>query len=188
MQVYFDEQKVLEDCLKNDRKAQELLYKQFSKKMYGVCLRYASDTDTAADILQEGFIKMFKALPKYSSTGSFEGWLRRIIVNTALDYYRKSSKLIAVSDYDTEINDENTVDALSKISAEEIIGLVRELPIGYRTVFNLYVIEGYSHKEISSQLDISEGTSKSQLSRAKAILKNKIERTQNLELHGISIR
>lgn len=164
-------QELIRKCIQHDRKSQELLYHTFSKKMYGVCLGYAKDKDEAKDILQEGFIKVFANLKKYTAEGNnFEGWIRRVIVNTAIDHYRKSIK------EQTSVNIENIPDIASSCSvlealgAKELVVLIEKLPEGARIIFNLYVVEGYTHKEIAEIMNISEGTSKSQLSRGKQLL------------------
>lgn len=163
-------EELIRNCLLQDRKSQEILYHTFSKKMYGVCLGYAKDKDEAKDILQEGFIKVFTNLKNYTSKGNFEGWIRRIIVNTAIDHYRKSSNA------NTSVNIENVPDiqtscsVLEAMGAKELLVLIHKLPEGARVIFNLYVVEGYTHKEIAEIMDISEGTSKSQFSRGKQLL------------------
>lgn len=160
--------------MNGDRQMQELLYRNYSSKMYGVCLRYSGNADDANDLLQEGFIKVFKNLSKFRSEGSFEGWIRRIFVNTSIEYYRKKVKLYNVS----EINENNVEDTdltiLDTLAAKDIIALINDLSPGYKTVFNMHIIEGYSHKEIAEILGISEGTSKSQLARAKGVLKKSL--------------
>lgn len=157
--------------------------------MFAVCLRYTSDRDAATDILQEGFVKVFKSLERFSFEGSVEGWIRRIIVNTAIDHFRKAAKLFVVQDLeDIQLEDTSANHFLGKMESEEIMKLIQKLPAGYRAVLNLYVVEEFSHKEISAMLGISEGTSKSQLARAKAHLKEMIkqnERSYNHEATGI---
>jgi RNA polymerase sigma-70 factor (ECF subfamily) len=143
--------------------------------MFGVCLRYFKDKDTAEDALQEGFIRVFQKIGTYRGEGSLEGWIRRIIVRTSIEIYRKETRFIAVEEMDASEEHSQAEDALSLLSAEEIISCIQELPSGFRTVFNLYAIEGYSHQEISEMLSISVGTSKSQLSRARDLLAGKIE-------------
>lgn len=166
-------------CLQNDRKAQSELYQLFAGKMFAVCMRYASDYDTASDILQDGFVKVFNALTKFGFDGSVEGWIRRIMVNTAIDYFRKASKLHVMTDIDeVEVADTGSDHFLSKMASEEIIAVIQKLPQGYRTVLNMYVLEDYSHKEISEMLGISEGTSKSQLARAKALLATQLKNSE----------
>ncbi len=164
-----------EILLRNNSKSQELLYKYFAPKMYGICLRFAGNQMEADDIMQEGFIKVFTQLKNFRNEGSFEGWIRRTFINTAINYYRKNLKFSKFQDVDEiEIaltNEENIHDKLSK---EELINLIQDLPNGYRTVFNLNVIEGYTHKEIGEMLNISDNTSKSQLTRARSILQKKV--------------
>ncbi len=167
---------LLSECLQNNRKAQFYLYEKYSKKIFGVCLRYAKNTTDAEDILQEGFIKVFKYLKDYSGKGSFEGWIRRIMVTTALNFYKKKNLLNKDVDPETiriSLHADNEI--LSTMTHDELLVLIRQLPYGYQTVFNLNTIEGYSHKEISKIMNISVNTSKSQLSRAKHSLRNKLE-------------
>lgn len=154
---------------------QEELYNRFSPKMYAVCLRYSNNAENAQDLLQEGFIKIFKNLDKFRGEGSFEGWIRRIFVNTSIEYYRKKSHLFSTGEKEELLAEDTSLNGLDKLAEKDIIKLVQDLSPGYRTVFNLYAIEGYSHKEIGIMLGISEGTSKSQLARAKGILKKKVE-------------
>lgn len=163
-------------CLEGDRKSQELLYRRFANKMYAVCLRYEPDKEKANDILQDAFIKVFKGLHAFKGEGSFEGWVRRIVVRTALDSFRKQSRLYVIGDYDEIATPSVQAEAVDKIGAEELMGLVQSLSPGYRTVFSLYAIDGYQHKEISEMLGISEGTSKSQYSRARVALQQLVER------------
>jgi RNA polymerase sigma factor (sigma-70 family) len=175
------EQELIEKCLGNDPFAQELLYRRHASKMYGICLRYVRQKEDASDILQDGFIRVFSNLKHYRGEGSFEGWVRRIIVNTAINHYKANSKYsrdLSVDDVHITNNIDN--DALSRISTEELLKLVQTLPDGFRMVFNLFVIEGYDHKEIGSMLGISESTSKSQLHRAKAALQKKLMKEYNI--------
>lgn len=154
---------------------QEELYKRFSPKMYAVCLRYANNSEDAQDLLQEGFIKIFRNLHRFRAEGSFEGWIRRVFVNTAIEHYRKkSAQLSSVSEKEENTIEDTDITALDNLAEKDILNLIQELSPGYKTVFNLYVVEGYSHKEIGEMLGISEGTSKSQLARAKAILQKKV--------------
>lgn len=163
-------EELIKDCLKQDRKAQEQLYHAFSKKMYGICLGYAKDRDEAKDILQEGFIKIFTNLKNYTAKGSFEGWIRKIIVHTAIDHYRKSMKESASVNIENIAEIQTTYSVLETMGAKELLILIHKLPEGARVIFNLYVVEGYTHKEIAELLNISEGTSKSQFSRGKQLL------------------
>jgi RNA polymerase sigma-70 factor (ECF subfamily) len=169
-----DESDLINGCMEGNRRMQEELYRRFSPRMYAVCLRYAGNAEEAEDILQEGFIKVFKKLDSFRKEGSFEGWVRRIFVNTAIEHFRKKRYLMPVTE-----KEENTIEGkyssvIDDLAAKDIMALVQELSPGYRTVFNLYVVEGYTHKEIAEMLNISEGTSKSQLSRAKVILQEMV--------------
>ena len=168
------EREIVELCLKNDVRAQELFYRRYAGKMFGVCLRYAGNPMEAEDILQEGFIRTFLNLHHFRFEGSLEGWVRRTMVNTAINHYKKQLKFQKeVELHEAVTFATNQEDALSKLSTEELLGIIQELPPGYRTVFNLYVMEGYTHREIGESLGISENTSKSQFSRARnAILGN----------------
>ena len=175
-----NEQQLIEGCRKGDRRAQKELYDTYSRKMMGVCLRYVDDRETARDLLQDGFVKVFTGLDSYAGSGSFEGWMRRIFVNCALEYLRRSDVLREATDL------ENTAElihpdssAISDLSAAELMRLVSELPTGFRTVFNMFAIEGYSHKEIGEMLGITESTSRSQYTRAKQLLQRRIR-----ELYG----
>lgn len=142
-------------------------------------MRYASDYDTASDILQDGFVKVFNSLSRFQFEGSLEGWIRRIMINTAIDYFRKASKMHMVDDIsEMELADHSWENFLSELASDDIIAVIQKLPTGYRTVLNLYVLEDYSHKEIADMLGISEGTSKSQLARAKAMLKNLLKKSE----------
>lgn len=167
---------LVKKCIKGDARAQRALFEKFAPKMLGVCIRYAKNSDQAEDILQDGFVKVFTKLSNYSGNGSLEGWIRRIIVNTALDEIRRNIKFqnnISVDDVDYKLElDSHIVEGLT---AEDLMKIINDLPDGYRIVFNMFAIEGYSHKEIAMQLNISENTSKSQYSRARAYLKNKLE-------------
>jgi RNA polymerase sigma-70 factor (ECF subfamily) len=155
---------------------QEEMYKRLSPRMYAVCLRYASNAEEAEDILQEGFIKVFKKMDSFRSEGSFEGWVRRIFVNTAIEHFRRKRYLQPVTEKEENTIEGKSLSALDGLAEKDILALVRELSPGYRTVFNMYVVEGYTHKEIGDMLGISEGTSKSQLSRAKVILQDMVNK------------
>jgi len=151
---------------------QELLYNTYSPKMYGVCLRYAGNAEDAQDILQEGFIKVFRNLDRFRAEGSFEGWIRRIFVNTAIEHYRRTVNMYQVSETQENNVEDKDWSAFDKLAVKDLMKIIQELSPGYRAVFNLYVVERYTHKDIAAMMGISEGTSKSQLARAKAILKN----------------
>jgi len=176
------ENELIAGCIRQDRACQEALYKRFYGKMMGVCLRYAKNRDEASDMLQEGFIKVFTSLRNFSFKGSFEGWVRRIVVNTAVDHLRRNkheymivSTVYAregdVPDPAEEVEEDNL---LNNLSEEEILNAVSQLSPAYRTVFNLYVMENFPHKEIADQLGISEGTSKSNLAKARFQLKKNL--------------
>lgn len=175
MSEIYSDKELIEHCLENDPRAQELLYKRFSRRMYGVCLRFARNTLEADDILQEGFIKVFSFLKDFRSDGSLEGWIRRTIVNTAINYYNsKQNEWKETTIEKAELYQSLTEDTLDKISTNDLLNLIHELPEGYRLVFNLYIIEGYNHQEIAEMLNISESTSKSQLSRARMALQQRL--------------
>jgi RNA polymerase sigma factor (sigma-70 family) len=171
-----NEKELVKRCLMNDSGAQELLYRRYASKMLGVCLRYAKNRMEAEDILQEGYIKVFKNLTNFKYKGSLEGWVRRIMVNTAINFYRSSLKYVQSLD-DDEMNDKDMPNIAMNdlLTTKELLKIIQELPEGYRVVFNLYAIEGYSHKEIAEMLGVSENTSKSQLSRARVVLQNKLK-------------
>ena len=170
-----EEQRLIDGCRKGDRKSQKELYDRFAPKMMAVCLRYMGDSELAADTLQDGFVTVFAKLDSFSGEGSFEGWIRRVFVNTALMSLRKNDVLKESDDLETAwgLASESTT-ALQDLSYKELIRIIAELPPGFRTVFNMYVIEGYSHKEIGEVLGISEVTSRSQLQRARKLLQDKI--------------
>jgi RNA polymerase sigma-70 factor (ECF subfamily) len=176
---------LIEGCIKGDRQSQSQLYAMMVQKMFVVCLRYSKNREEAEEILQEGFMKVFEFIHQYKFTGSFEGWVRKIMVNCALQKYR-SKKMHAVVDVDPatieNIDNENII---SRIGTKELMNMVQQLPPSYRMVFNLYVFEGMKHREIAAHLNISEGTSKSNLSDARAILQkavtNSLRSSQNIK-------
>ena len=144
--------------------------------MYAVCLRYSGNSEDACDLLQEGFIKIFKNLSKYRGDGSFEGWIRRIFVNTSIEHFRKKVHFQDVTEKQENTLEDKTWNVLDNLAEKDIMNMIHELSPGYKTVFNMHVIEGYSHKEIADMLGINEGTSKSQLARAKMVLKKMVEK------------
>ncbi len=168
------ESDLINGCKEDNRRMQEEMYRRFSPRMYAVCLRYAGNAAEAEDILQEGFIKVFKKLDSFRGEGSFEGWVRRIFVNTAIEHFRRKRYLMPVTEKEENTIEGKYTSVLDSLGVKDIMALVQELSPGYRTVFNLYVVEGYTHKEIADMLGISEGTSKSQLSRAKVILQDMV--------------
>jgi RNA polymerase sigma-70 factor (ECF subfamily) len=169
------EKQLIKGCLNGDRSAQEELYNLYSRKMMGLCMRYVGDRETARDLLQDGFIKVFTSLKFFSGTGSFESWMRKIFVNVTMEHFRKKDFLYDTVDLDSvqfSTDDNSTV---SRLSAEMIMELVQQLPEGFRTVFNLFAVEGYSHKEIGEMLQISEVTSRSQYARARQWLQKRMK-------------
>jgi len=166
---------LIKGCINHDRRMQEELYTRFAPKMYAVCLRYAGNAEEAEDILQEGFIKIFKKLASFRSEGSFEGWIRRIFVNTSIEHFRRKTYLQPISEQEENTMEGKSLSVLDSLAEKDLIHLIQQLSPGYRTVFNMYVVEGYTHKEIGELLGISEGTSKSQLSRAKVILQEMVK-------------
>ena len=171
---------LLEGCKRGDRSAQENLYKSMASKMMGVCMRYAKDREEAEDVLQLGFIKVFQKIKDFRSDGSFEGWIRRIMVNTAIETYRKNLRSMNLVSIDEVYDQAQTTFDMNGLETKDLLKMVQELASGYRLIFNIYIIEGFSHKEISQELGITEGASKSQLSRARAILKEKILKMEGL--------
>jgi RNA polymerase sigma factor (sigma-70 family) len=174
-----DLKQLINDCKNDNRKAQEQLYRLYSPKLFAVCLKYSRNYAEAQDNLQDGFILIFKKIEQFSFKGSFDGWLKRVMINNVLQQYRNQTFLSLVNedvaeDYEVEIEDDN-------ISMDYLLKIIQELPDRYRLVFNLYVIDGYSHAEIAEMLTINVGTSKSNLARARMILKEKIEQHKNEE-------
>ncbi len=170
-----NEKELLERLKKRDSTAQKYLFDKYSALFYGICLRYAYTNDEAEDILQEGFLKIYMNIKKYSGSGSFEGWMKKIIINNAINYYHKDYKYRHYSDIKDigDVADDIEVDEYD-LSHEDLLKVIQELPPGYKQVFNLYAIEGYKHKDIADIMEISENTSKSQYHRAKKILVDKI--------------
>lgn len=165
---------IVEQCVSGNVRAQETLYRMLAPKMFGVCLRYSKDVTEAEDNLQEGFVKVFTYLKNFRHEGSLEGWVRKIMVNVSLEKFRKQQIMYPVDDMKTFEGRHFQEDIIEKISADELVALIRELPPRYRMVFNLYVMEGMNHKEIGEAMQITEGTSKSNLARAREILKQKV--------------
>jgi len=167
---------LLKGCRKGRRRSQELLYRRFASAMYGLCLQYASSEEDAQDILQDGFVKVFTKLDQVKNPEAFPGWIRRIMINTALERYRSQVVLQPVDELKGSIPGEEGDQVMDELTSEELVRLIQGLTPRYRMVFNLYAVEGYSHQEISEELGISVGTSKSNLSRARAILQEKIKK------------
>lgn len=179
----FTDKQIIEGCMRNDPAFQQRLYNMLSAKMFAVCLRYANEYNSAQDLLQEGFIKVFRNIEKFRGEGSFEGWVRRIFVNTAIEHYRKQVNMYAIHDTEVKAYEYFDNNALENLKREDIVRSIQKLSDGYRTVFNLYVVEGYSHKEIGDMLGISEGTSKSQLARARYLLQKMITDSNQIATH-----
>jgi RNA polymerase sigma factor (sigma-70 family) len=174
---------IIEGCVRHNSKAQQMLYDKYSRFLLGICLRYSDDKAEAEDILQESFLKIFFSIKDFTGTGSFAGWLRKVAVNTAITHYHKNLKFryhIEIEDY---VSVETGTSSFEEdyFSSEELYLVLNELPPGYRMVFNLYAVEGYKHKEIAEMLEIDTNTSKSQYSRAKAVLREKLEKLRKLK-------
>jgi RNA polymerase sigma-70 factor (ECF subfamily) len=177
------DRQLIEGCAKHERKAQQVLYDRYSRFLLGVCMRYAGSKAEAEDILQESFLKIFFNINDFSGTGSFIGWLRKVAVNTAITHYHKNLKYryhIEIEDY---VSVETGVTSFEEdfFTSEELYLVLNELPTGYRMVFNLYAVEGFKHKEIAEMLGIDTNTSKSQYSRAKAVLRDKLDNLGKLK-------
>jgi RNA polymerase sigma factor (sigma-70 family) len=170
---------IINECASGNVRAQEKLYRMFAPKMFGVCLRYSKDRTEAEDNLQEGFMKVFSHIKSFRHEGSFEGWVRRIMVNTSIKKYRKQHVIYPVEDMTSFEPVELPEEIMAKIGADELMVIIQQLPPRYRMVFNLFVLEGMNHQEISETMNISVGTSKSNLARARAILQRQV-----LELYG----
>ena len=179
MNSMMDENELIDMCLKQNPRAQKTLFDKYAPKMFSVSLRYMKNTELAEDVLQEGFVKVFLKLKEFKREGSFEGWIRRIIVNTSLDAIRKNAK----TKFDQPIDDvsyklEYKDPASSSLETQDLLNLVKNMPSGYRVVFNMFAIEGYSHKEIAEKLNVTENTSKSQYLRARAYLRDRLEKLE----------
>lgn len=176
------EKELIKACIKGDRQAQKVIFSFYSGKMLTLCIRYARHRQEAEDIFQDGFIKVFKNLHHFEYTGSLEGWIRRIMVNTALKHNLKKSVANEQIGLESVTEETGLPEVFSILSEEELIRLISGLPDGYRTIFNLYAIEGYSHKEISEMMGIEESTSRSQLVKARRMLQEKV-----IKMHKIAV-
>ncbi len=188
MRIIFSvtEQELINGCVKNERLAQKRLYERYYGKMMGVCMRYASHREQAAEMLNMGFFKVFDSIKKFADKGgNLESWIYRIIVNTAIDYLRAEIRH-QHAEIEKTVYVEDTADVISDLGAEQILEMVNQLSPAYRTVFNLYVVDGYNHNEIGELLGISEGTSKSNLAKARAKLQEKITKVNkvNVKMYG----
>lgn len=185
----YSEEELISGCIKGKRSAQKALYDLYASRMFGICLRYARNRDDAEDMLQEGFIKIYSSMSSFRGQGSFEGWMKRIMVNNALNMLRKNAKAFLFSELnestyvvpDETENENDLMKLYGEISPQVLMKQIAALPDGYKVVFNLYAIEDYSHKEIGEMLNISENTSKSQLSRARKYLRKRLEELISVE-------
>jgi RNA polymerase sigma-70 factor (ECF subfamily) len=177
------DQQIIDGCARHDRKAQQALYDRYSRFLLGICMRYASDKAEAEDILQESFLKIFFNIKDYSGTGSFIGWLRKVAVNTAITHYHKNLKFRYHVEIEEYVSAETGVSGFEEdfFTSDELFKVLNDLPAGYRMVFNLYAVEGYKHKEIAEMLRIDTNTSKSQYSRAKAAIRERLEKLEKIK-------
>jgi RNA polymerase sigma-70 factor (ECF subfamily) len=172
-----DDATLIKECVKGNAKAQRFLFDKFAPKMLTVCIRYAKNKSDAEDVLQDAFIKVFNKISEFKNEGSLEGWIRRIMVNTSLDQIRKNSKFSNDTDLEAvSYKLENNDFTFENLVSEDLLKLINSMPNGYRIVFNMFAIEGYSHQEIASTLGVTENTSKSQYLRARSFLKNELEK------------
>jgi RNA polymerase sigma factor (sigma-70 family) len=180
--ILTDEKTLIEGCNKGLESYRYELYKRFSGKMFVVCKRYAGNKEDAQDYLQDGFIRVFQKLNTFQHNGSLEGWIRRVIVHTCLNHLR-SRKIMLDLPENTPLHDVNAPNALNDMSEQELLKMISQMPPGYRTIFNLYAIDGFDHAEIAKELSINEGTSRSQLAKARMYLKNTIEKSKIKDTH-----
>ncbi len=174
---------LIKGCLKNERNSQQLLYKAYYGYAMSICLRYTSSYEDAVEVLNDSFMKIFQKIEQYDTSKSFKGWLRKTMINTSIDHFRKNAKHRSNDELEVAHCMSTSDDAIGNLSHEEIIGLVSDLPKAYRTVFNLYAIDGFKHHEIADMLNISIGTSKSNLSKARAKLQKRLK-----ELHKVNLQ
>ncbi len=179
------DRQIIKGCAKHDRKAQKQLYERYSGFLLGICLRYSSDKAEAEDILQDSFLKIFFKINEFSGTGSFTGWLRKVTVNTAITHYHKNLKYRYNVDIEDFVSSETGISSFEEdyFTSDELFNVLNNLSAGYRMVFNLYAIEGYKHKEIAKMLKIDTNTSKSQYSRAKAVIREKLEELRTMKVN-----
>lgn len=182
----YSTEELIEGCKKKSRRHQDELFSKYSSMLYGVCMRYTKSSFDAEDILQDGFVKIYKNIHMYSINNSFEGWIRRIMINTAITHYRKNLKHAYHADIEDKPNAkvQQADFGVDEFTREELMTVINALPDGYRMVFNMYVIEGYKHKEIAEMLEIDINTSKSQLSRAKKYLQRELLQLSEVNLEG----
>jgi RNA polymerase sigma-70 factor (ECF subfamily) len=174
---------IIKGCAEHERKAQQMLYDKYSRFLLGICMRYATDRSEAEDILQDSFLKIFFSIGDFSGTGSFAGWMRKVAVNTAITHYHKNLKHRYHIEIEEYVSVETGTSSFEEdlFTSDELFKVMNDLPAGYRMVFNLYAVEGYKHKEIADMLGIDTNTSKSQYSRAKAVLRDKLDKLRKLK-------
>ena len=177
------DQQIIDGCARHDRRAQKVLYEKYSRLLLGVCMRYAGDKAEAEDILQDSFLKIFFKIKDFSGTGSFIGWMRKIVVNTAITHYHVNLKYRYHVDIEEYVSNEQGISGFDEqlFTSDELFKVLNELPRGYRLIFNLYAVEGYKHKEIAEMVGIDTNTSKSQYSRAKAVIRDKLQKLGKLK-------
>jgi RNA polymerase sigma-70 factor (ECF subfamily) len=181
-----DDVTLIKECSRGNAKAQRALFDKFAPKMLAVCMRYLKNIDEAEDALQDGFVKVFQKIPEFKMEGSLEGWIRRIMVNNSLDAIRRNKKQLLEDDVDSVQHKVSFTDfQFDDMDLQYLMKIIQSLPDGYRVVFNMFAIEGYSHKEIAETLGVSENTSKSQYSRARALLREKLEQVKNVRERSI---
>ena len=178
-----EEEHLVEKCRNQDPQAQKTVYDKYASKMLGICYRYIRDGDQAEDVMIGGFVKVFNRIQQFQADGSFEGWIRRIMVNEALTFIRRNKNMYLEVDIEAADKEPDYTALDTALEEKDLLKFVHDLPTGYRTVFNMYAIEGYSHKEIAKQLGISENTSKSQLSRARVLLQKQLLKAEELVNH-----
>ncbi len=177
---------IIQGCIKWDRYAQTQLYELFADKMFAVCLRYSRNREEAEETLQEGFMKVYKFIHQYKSSGSFEGWIKKIMVNSCLEKYRSRPQMHVIMDIEmVPFEDIDNEDILNRLGIKELLKMIQLLPPAYRMVFNLYVFEGMKHREIANELGISEGTSKSNLSDARTLLRKAINKNSEVAIKNV---
>lgn len=187
LSVYrISEEELIKGCRKGDSRAQQLLYERFSSRMYAVCFRYVGNRADAEDVLVTAFTKVFERFSQYRGEGSLEGWIRRVVVNEALTFLRRNRAMFLETDLEEADREPDYHQLADQLEAEDLLRMIGRLPPGYRMVFNLYAIEGYSHQEIAQQLGISENTSKSQLSRARTYLQKMLAEYEKVKIEKIS--
>jgi RNA polymerase sigma-70 factor (ECF subfamily) len=181
-----DDVTLIKECSRGNAKAQRALFDKFAPKMLAVCMRYLKNIDEAEDALQDGFVKVFQKIPEFKMEGSLEGWIRRIMVNNSLDAIRRNKKQLLEDDVDSVQHKVSFTDfQFDDMDLQYLMKIIQSLPDGYRVVFNMFAIEGYSHKEIAETLGVSENTSKSQYSRARALLREKLEQIKNVRERSV---